>query len=136
MYLFSMQKEDIRRQLWNKEISQKKPNMIKCDNCGDPSFNVCNCKYMAFVPTPAQISAFQMNKLLQPEKQIDYKKVKDLMWDKKSLTIVGITVICSVCGGGSPSNCECRRKEFNPSKEEMDKFIRDNPGLCKNSCYV
>jgi hypothetical protein len=144
--------ENLRRQLWNKIIKQQKPNLIKCDDCGDPSSNICNCKYMTFVPTPGQIEQFQMDKLSQPEKSpclanpgvripslngsiknekksIDYKKVEELMWKKSQGNSNGLTAICNKCGGGSMSNCACVRKKFKPSTREMNIFVADNPDL-------
>ncbi len=52
------------------------------------------------------------------------RRVIDMLWAERCKNIdILLACVCNECGGASVSNCECRRKEFNPPEEEIQAIM-------------
>jgi hypothetical protein len=48
--------------------------------------------------------------------------LRRLIWEKRKSSSFGVACLCSECGGGSSSFCECAYRKFQPSQEEIDEM--------------
>lgn len=108
--------------MWLKSHVGKYYITVYCDQCGGSEAGKCECARRRFIE---QLSYKELSDHLNSQDMYatlyhtDWKKtysyVINEMWYNRSGGGVCLWVVCRVCGGGSTSNCLCRKKEFTDS---------------------